>query len=346
MKIVIKIGSSVIYREEKIREDILKNLITQIVKLQDLGYKVFLVSSGAIALGANFYNFKNRPKKLSQLQSCAAVGQVLLMQLYNKLLSPFERISAQVLLTWDDFKCRKRFINAKNTLLELTKRKTLPIINENDTVSVEEIQFGDNDKLSALVACLVDATRLLIITDVEGLYVRGELVKEVKDINEDLLKYCKEKNYGMRVGGMKSKIEAAKLATEAGIKVDIVSFSKPEVILNTVTKDEILGTRFYPKIKLKSIKRWIAFGSVPCGKIFVDEGAKRALVERNSSLLLPGITKIEGDFKEKDVVEVLDTQGTCFAKGQVNFSAEFLKRNMKKKKLDKEVIHRDYLVIL
>ncbi len=345
MKIVIKIGSSVIYIKNRVREDMLKNLIKQIVELQKLGHKIFLVSSGAIALGADLYKFKERPKKISQLQSCAAVGQVLLMELYNKLLSPFQKISAQVLLTWDDFKYRKRFLNAKNTLLDLVKKDTLPVINENDTVAVEEIQFGDNDKLSALVACLVDAHRLIIITDVEGMYVEGKLMKEIKKIDEILLKYCKQKQSGMRVGGMKSKIEAAKLATEAGITVDIVSFSKPRVLLESVIENKILGTRFYPEVKFKSIKRWIAFGAIPSGKICVDKGAKTALIEKGCSLLSPGIIKVEGEFKEKDVVEITDEQGFCFAKGQVNFSAEFLRKN-RKKKLDKEVIHRDYLVIL
>ncbi|RKX97815.1 MAG: glutamate 5-kinase [Spirochaetes bacterium] len=344
-RIVIKIGSSIIYKQHTINYSLLKKIVYQINILHTQGWKVFLVSSGAIALGMKYLKIYSRPSQMSILQSCASVGQVFLMELYNKLFKKHNRLCAQVLLTWEDFVERARYLNAQRTLLKLSEFNILPIINENDTVSVEEIKFGDNDRLSSLVACLVDAKYLIILTDVEGLFFKGKLLNVVEDISDEILKEAKDTTIHTRIGGMRSKIEAARIATTCGIKVHICSAFIKDVLLRIVVENENLGTVFLPKKVLKAKKRWIAFSAKSKGKIFVDKGAKEALIFRNCSLLSPGIIDVEGEFKKSDIVEVASSEGEVFAKGMVNFDSSFINK-MKGKKIDKEIIHRDYLVLI
>jgi len=321
----------------------LKDLFRQCALLRDKLHEVIIVSSGAIALGMKHLGFKMRPKRLVDLQSCAAVGQVYLMDMYNSIADGFGMVCAQILLTWDDFKERSRYINARNTLLNLCSKGIIPIVNENDTVSIEELKFGDNDRLSSLVATSVDASNLIMLTDVEGFLQKGKLVKYVEYIDEDLWKAALPTQINSRSGGMRTKLEAAKICQNAGIKVFICSAFVENIITGIVLEGEDAGTVFSPKKRMDSKKRWIAFSAKSSGRLFAAGGAKEALLHHNRSLLRPGIRDIEGEFSPGDIVDICDLEGKVFAKGKVNLSSHFLRRA---KKVKKEVVHRNNLVLL
>ena len=305
---------------------------------------------------------KEKPKTIPEKQAAAAVGQGILMHIYEKLFSEYGGVVAQLLLTRSDITDRKRFLNARNTLLTLLKQNVTPIINENDTVAVEEIKFGDNDTLAALVAGLVDADLLILLSDIDGLYTDdprknpdATLINVVKDITPEIQGLAGSVGSKFGSGGMATKISAAKTAVNSGIPMIIANGAKPDIIRN-IFHDQEEGTLFLPReVKPHTRKRWIAFGSDIKGKIFVDMGARRAIVDKGTSLLPSGILGLEGEFSSGHVVSIVDAEGLEFARGIVNYTAKEIvkikgkqcsdiQRLLGRKDYD-EVIHRDNLAV-
>lgn len=352
-RLVVKVGSSLIATYKmRPQESHLPSLVEQICKLNSRGVEVVLVSSGAIILGMAELAEQRRPNGLASLQARAAIGQGVLMGTYSSLFMASHADSkkcAQVLLTWDDFDDRQRYLNARNTLNAILEQKAVPIINENDTISTDEIKFGDNDKLAALVACLVQADVLIILSDVEGLYdlTQGEkkIFEEIKEITGEIEGFASgtTKKHISR-GGMIAKLEAIKIATHANIPC-IIAHGEMDNVLIRILEGERIGTFFVEKEeKLLAHKHWISFGAKPKGKIIIDDGAKKAILEGGKSLLLPGIVSWDGHFKAQDVVVVHDHSDQEIARGVINYSISDL-HSTKDKKGKKEVIHRDELVL-
>ncbi len=345
-RIVVKIGSSLFYTGKELDTLPLFEIVTHICSLMQLEVKeVVIVSSGAVALGMNIMNLKSRPREVSALQAAAAIGQNALMANYSNYFKKFKITCAQVLLTWEDFNDRKRYLNAKNTLLALLKDGVVPIVNENDTVSTDEIKFGDNDRLSALVSTLVGADLLIILSDIDGLLDSDKKVVRIVDEITPLIKAlaCPTEKKTC-VGGMITKIEAAQIAMDSGIPCVIANGRSKNIILSLVYEPEKYGTLFLPKKCLAARERWIAFGTKPKGKILVDDGARRALLNKKS-LLSVGVTGVNGNFETGDIVSVIDKQNDEFARGKVGLSSRQLDK-AKGSRYDKEVIHRDNIVIL
>jgi len=346
-RIVVKIGSSLIYSEKRLDYDFLDNIARQIAQLVKSKLEVVLVSSGAIATGMFVLKFDARPKELSSLQALAAVGQHFLMSEYRKYFQRNELECAQVLLTWDDFSDRKRYLNAKNTLLTLLKLNTIPVINENDTVSTDEIKFGDNDRLSAMVSNLISADLLIILSDVDGLIDKSKntVIRVVDEITPQIKSLASSTDKKTSVGGMITKIEAAKIAVTSGTPCVIANGRKQNILKDIINKPEIKGTLFIPKrCSLVAKKRWLAFGSKTKGKIMVDEGAKKALLNKKS-LLSVGVTATQSLFECNDIVAIVDKDDCEFARGRVNLSSKQLDK-VKGIRYDKEVMHCDNIVIL
>lgn len=348
-RVVIKIGSSLFYSgKTAFRPSVFNNLVGQITELIRQEKEIVIVSSGAIALGMQRLNLKVRPRELPFLQAAAAVGQNALMDYYTRAFKENSINCAQVLLTWEDFSERKRYLNAKNTLFTLLKLKSVPVINENDTVSTDEIKFGDNDRLSALVSVLINADLLIILSDVAGLLEkdRKTIVRIVPEINSRIHSLACPTDKKTCVGGMVTKIEAAKIAVDSGIPCVIADGQENNIIIHLINNPLAggVGTVFLPKDRcLAAKKRWIAFGSKPKGKIIVDEGAKLALFNKKS-LLCVGITSVEGEFDAGDVVSVRDKENCEFARGRVSLSDKDLDK-VKGTRYHKEIIHRDNIVI-
>lgn len=347
-RIVIKIGSSIIGKEaDTLNQTALGCLVDDISKLQDQGMEMVLVSSGAVFCGMLATAQRIRPAKISQLQSTAAIGQNILMHLYSSLFKKRNKLCAQVLLTWDDFDKRSRYLNAKNTLLDLIRKNVIPVVNENDTVSVDEIRFGDNDKLSALVAGLIDADLLIMLSDVDGLFRNKDkdLIPVVENITSQIKNIACGTDKASCVGGMSAKVEAAAIATSVGIPCVIANGHKKGILAAVINKESV-GTIFLPKLKSGSAReKWLTQGVKPKGRIFVDDGAKQALVSGHKSLLAVGVINVEGSFNSGDAVMITDGEGLTFAKGLVNFSSQDL-RIHKGKRVKNEVIHRNNLIIL
>ncbi len=340
-RIVIKIGASLL-----VDSQIIDRLIAQIADLINQKREVILVSSGAIACGMAILKLKARPVKVSHLQAAASLGQSELMELYRKRFAAYNIKCAQVLLTWEDLDDRSRYLNAKNTLQVLLKWRSLPIINENDTVSIDEIKFGDNDRLSALVANLIDADILIILSDVAGLLMpkTSVVIRVVNKITEKIEKLASSSDKAISVGGMKTKLSAARIAMESQIPCLIVNGKKPDVLQSALGDPFSAGTLFLPaKLRIPARKKWFIFCARPKGRIRVDDGAKAALL-RGKSLLSVGVVGSEENFAVGDIVEIIDQKGAIFARGRVNFSASDLDKIKGKQKM-KEVIHRDNLVI-
>lgn len=360
-RVVIKVGSSVIATDQmKPRMEHLRSLVEQIAALRRKNIDVILVSSGAIVLGMGELNRKSRSSDLASLQAMAAIGQTVLMRKYNELFKKNKQKCAQILLTWDDFDNRSRYNNARNTLSKMLGWGVIPVINENDTISTDEIKFGDNDKLSALVANLVGADLLVLLSDVEGLYdlksKERKLFKEIKKITREIEGVALGGNTcsvgsvnlntkkQMSKGGMVTKLEAVKVATQAKIPCVIANGETKNVLLRILKGDRI-GTLFLEsEEKLLARKHWISFGAKPKGIITIDDGAKQALLKRGKSLLLPGVISLEGNFKKDDVVIVQDKNHHELARGISNYSATAIS-NIEEKKGQREVIHRDHLVL-
>ncbi|MCX7927106.1 MAG: glutamate 5-kinase [Candidatus Omnitrophica bacterium] len=347
-RIVVKIGSSIFFDDKgNFAGEVLDSFARQISILHNRKYHFLIVSSGAIALGMSILGLHSRPKELSQLQAAAAIGQNQLMSLYSNSFKKFGLLCGQVLLTWDDFTQRKRYLNAKNTLEALLAFKIIPIINENDTVSTEEIKFGDNDQLSGLVATLIGAELLIILSDVDGLFDKDKktVIRRVSTITPEIMSLASSTTKKTSVGGMATKLKAAKIATDSGIGCVIASGKFPDVLLRLAEDNTAIGTYFVPKQKgLPQRQRWIGFGARPKGSVFVDDGAKKALFA-NKSLLSVGVFRCCGNFNEGDVVSICDKEGKEFARGKVAISSKTLENSLGKR-LEREVIHCDNLVIL
>ncbi len=363
-RIILKIGSGVLITPEgKFNKNCIIKMAKDIVSAHRKGEEIILITSGAIAAGTDKLKWKGKPLTLPEKQAAAAVGQSQLMHLYEEIFRKENCLTAQILLTADDLSNRHRYLNVRNTLLALLKHRVIPIINENDSVAVEEIMFGDNDTLSALVSSKMEADFLILLTNVDGFYTcdplknkRAQLIKEVKEISS----YLEDKAEGTLdwrgTGGMQTKLRAAKIATVSGITTFIVNGLK-EGIVGKILDGENPGTKFLSKnIKIVGKKRWIAFGARMKGKITVDEGAKEALVIKGKSLLPSGIKRIEGKFEIGDGISIVDLNGYEFARGLSYYSSVEIERI--KGKLTKqienilgykdydEVIHRDNLVLL
>lgn len=347
-RIVVKIGSSLFYAKDK-RLDFnpLYDIISQIARLKEEKKEIIIVSSGAIALGMHVLGLKDRPKELSYLQAIAAIGQNELMKHFRDLFQKKSLNCAQILLTWEDFDQRSRYLNAKNTLTTLLKLDSVPVINENDTISTEEIKFGDNDRLSALVSGLVNADLLIMLSDVDGLLMqdRTTVVNIVAEINSQIKAMASPSNKKTSVGGMITKLEAAKISVDSGTPCIIANGRRKDILLACIDNPSLAGTLFLPKsASLAQRERWIAFGTKPKGKIIVDDGAKKALINKKS-LLSVGVCALQGIFECGDVVSITDKQGNEFARGKACVSYRQLEK-AKGKRFEKEIVHCDNLVIL
>jgi len=348
-RLVVKLGTGILTDARK-QPDLaqMEQLVAQVAAQRAAGREIVLVTSGAVGAGMGVLGYEKRPASVDELQACAAVGQSRLMATYEKLFASFDLRVAQVLLTHDDLEHRERHLNARNTLVTLLRKGVIPIINENDAISSTEIKFGDNDKLSALVASLLPADLLVILTTVDGV-IKGfgtasaKVLPVIERIDDDVEKMAGGATEVTAVGGMSSKIEAAKIAIRSGIPL-VIAPGRKTTVLKVILAGEEEGTLFVPRPgRLKGHKRWIAFFHHPKGALFVDDGARKALREGGKSLLLPGVRRSEGAFAVGDVVRVCDLDGTEFARGIARFGAEELRAG----KLPRaEVIHRDDLVIL
>lgn len=363
-RVVVKIGSSLVAsRETGLRPDRIERLADDLAALKDGGREVLLVSSGAIVSGIQKLGLKAYPKSLPVKQAAAAVGQSRLMWAYEKAFERLGQRVAQILLTHQDLADRRRFLNARHTLTTLIDFGVIPIINENDTVAVDEIRFGDNDTLAAQVAHLVDADLLVILSDVDGLFTEdprrhpaATLMPLVTDITKDIERRAGLSSSFEGTGGMATKIQAAKKVAEYGVATLIMNGGVP-ALLPAVFQGTQAGTLILPRgRRLTSRKHWIAFTLRAKGKLALDDGAVEALVRRGKSLLPSGILQVTGEFDPGDAVTCTDREGKEFAKGLVNFASDTLAKIKGLKTADiqkalglqeyEEVIHRDNLVIL
>jgi glutamate 5-kinase len=348
-RLVVKLGTGVLTDSRKQPDPAqLEQLVAQVAALRKSGKEIVLVTSGAVGAGMGALGYEKRPGDLAELQACAAVGQSRLMATYADLFARHNLHVAQVLLTHDDLEHHERHLNARNTLVTLLGRGVVPIINENDAVSFTEIKFGDNDTLSALVASLLPADLLVILTTVDGVIenfskANPKTISVIEKIDSTIEKLAGGTDSETAVGGMASKIQAAKIAVRSGIPLVIASGKKKNVLAKILSGEDE-GTLFVAHLtKLQGRKRWIAFFHHPQGALFVDEGAKLALREKGKSLLPPGVARCEGEFAAGDVVRICDLNGTEFARGIAKFgAAEVCSRKLARV----EVVHRDDLVIL
>lgn len=359
-RIVVKIGSSSLTNSQgEIDQEKFSDHIRAIAALRQIGHEVLLVSSGAVAAGFSRLGYPTRPVTIKGRQAAAAVGQSLLIQSYMEKLGQFGIVPAQILLTRNDFAKKERYRNAYATLTELLDRGILPIINENDTVSVEELTFGDNDMLSALVSGMVHAAQLIILTDINGLYdsnpkknSSAKKIGKMKEVTEEMLNGAEGAGSMVGTGGMLSKLLAAKTALSLGVRTFIgngTGSSKLIEILEGRGDGTYVGEDALSQVK--GSKQWIAFHSSVMGQIYIDKGAEEALLYQGKSLLPAGIYKITGTFEKGDVVEVIGTKGVA-GKGEVLYSSVHLEKIMGKRSDDLkqetivtiEVIHRDQWV--
>jgi glutamate 5-kinase len=349
VRIVVKLGTGVLTDSHKQPDAAqMGQLAAQLAGQRQAGKEIVVVSSGAVGAGMGALGYEKRPAELAELQACAAVGQSRLMARYEQLFGAFGLAVAQVLLTHEDLAHHERHLNARNTLVTLLRHGVVPVINENDVVSFTELKFGDNDMLSALVASLLPADLLVILTTVDGLMegfgqANARTIPTVQRIDAALEKIAGGTSSVTAVGGMSSKLQAAKIAVRSGIPVVIASGRKKEALARVIAGEEE-GTLFVPHPRrLQGRKRWIAFFHHPQGTVFVDAGARKALRESGKSLLPPGIARCEGEFAAGDVVRICDLDGTEFARGIAGFEAAEIKARQLKRV---EVVHRDNMVIL
>ncbi len=361
-RIVIKIGSNVLTSRSSLNIGVIESISSQICALLDRGLEVILVSSGAMAAGLRKMGMDRRPDEIPKRQAIAAMGQSGLMLAYEEAFGRNGKKVAQILLTSEDLNNRKRYLNARNTLLTLLGWRVVPIINENDTIMIEEIKLGDNDNLAAMITLLMDADFLINLTDIDGLfnkdprtYADARLIREVTVFKKELEMFAGSIPGALGTGGMLSKIKAAKKVTSAGVPMIITKGDKPDILLKLIS-GEPHGTYFIPQNKkLARRKCWIAYTLTPKGSIIVDPGAARALLQNGKSLLPSGIVAVEGDFGVGAAVSFKNQQMEVLGMGLVNYSSDDIRCIMGLKtsqikdhvgaRTYDEVIHRDNLVI-
>jgi len=366
-RIVAKFGTSLLTGgSDHLDQNIMSSLVGQVAQLHKQGLEMIIVSSGAIASGRHKLGLTRRIKGIPFKQVLASVGQHRLMSLYEQLFGQYNITVAQALLAKADLLDRAGYLNARNTLLALLELRVSCIVNENDVVAVDELQearFGDNDNLSAMVANLIDADLLMILTDTAGLYTadphrdpHARLISQVERIDSEIERLAADTSSSLGTGGMITKIEAAKLATSSGVTVVIADGREPDIILR-LANGEALGTRFLPTTsKLESRKRWMLSGLSTKGKLVVDSGAALALKKQKRSLLAAGIKSAEGTFQRGDIVNIYDPEGSRIGCGIANYSSadiEVIKGRHSKKiatllgyDYGSEVVHRNNLVVL
>jgi len=363
-RIVVKIGTSTLtYANGKLNFNRIEKLVRELSDLANQGREIILVTSGAVGAGMDRMGRKDRPKTIPEKQALAAVGQGILMHMYEKLFGEYGQTVAQVLLTKENSLQHKQYMNSRNALLTLLKIGVIPIINENDAIAVDELKIGDNDTLSAMVATLVDADVLIILSDIEGLYTANpqidktaQLISEINDITPEIELMASGVGSKFGTGGMFTKLQAAKIAVNAGVTMLIASGSR-EGIVRDILAGEKLGTVFPAReLHLKVRKSWLAFGKQITGDIIVDAGCEKAMLQEGSSLLAAGILSVEGDFIEGNTVRVLSKDQREIARGIVNYKVEELKQIIGKQttefstilkgKIYEEVIHRDNMVLM
>ncbi len=356
-RVVVKVGSSLLAPGGELDRKFIGSLARQVAAAVGAGREVLLVTSGAISAGLKPLGLAGRPAELPLLQAAAAAGQGLLMHAYQIAFSRCDLVAAQLLITRDGLDGRERYLNARNTIRALLERRAVPVINENDTVSVEEIRFGDNDLLSALVASLAEADLLVLLTGVAGLMDReGRVVRNVGEITPEIDALVRSDRSEEGSGGMGSKLAAARIGQKSAFHTVIVPGREPDAVSRVLDGEE-LGT--FIKAggeKLGARKRWLAFGQRPAGRIVVDDGAARALVERKKSLLAIGVAAVEGSFAAGESVSIVTKRGRELARGISNYSAADVGR-IKGRRTDElaavvgevrfdEVVHRDNLTVL
>ena len=349
-RIVFKVGTSSLTNPDgSLSRQKVKVITQQLALLHESGHELILVSSGAVAAGFGALGFKKRPTKVADKQASAAVGQGLLMEEYTSNLLLRNIVSAQILLTQDDFADQRRYKNAHQALSVLLNRGAIPIINENDTVSIAELKVGDNDTLSAQVAAMVQADLLVLLTDVDGLYTANpsqdptaKRLERIDHISREMIEMAGGAGSSNGTGGMLTKLKAATLATESGVPVYICSSLKPDALIEA-TQEQADGSYFLAEDKgLKTQKQWLAFYAESKGAVWVDAGAAEALLDHGKSLLISGVTKVEGDFSYQDIVSVYHQEsGQLLGKGKVRLGQSAVRDMLQSKKAKGILIHRD-----
>jgi glutamate 5-kinase len=362
--VVVKVGTNVLAGADgQLDHTRLQSLADQVQRLRQAGRKVAVVSSGAIGAGVGRLGLDKRPSDLRHLQACAAVGQGFLMRAYEECLASHGAHTAQILLTAGDFDNRTRYLNARNTILTLFEWNVLPIINENDTVSIAEIRFGDNDHLAAMVTNLLQAPLLVLLTVVDGLYdsdprknPAAKVLTTVPNIDSSITDMAGPSRSSLGTGGMRSKLRAARLVTASGESVIIANGTQPDT-LDRLFAGEPVGTLFLPHGNtVPAWKRWLGYTAQPKGRLLVDDGARLAVTQKGRSLLPIGVTAVAGSFSKGDVVALIDPSGLEFARGLTNYSAADagkicrLRTEQIAEVLGRlpyvEIVHRDNMVVI
>ena len=361
-RIVIKIGSGVISDDKGLDADRIASICKDVDLLRQRGYEIIIVSSGAVAAGKGDLGIIGKPDTIPLKQAAAAIGQSRLMRTFKDTFRGHGYTVGQILLTRDDLANRRRFLNARNTLMTLLEFGVIPIVNENDSVVVDEIRFGDNDNLSAMTTNLIEAHLLVIMSDVDGLYDRdpnldsdANLLSLVERVDESIKAIAGDSVTAIGTGGMASKVKAAERASLYGVGVAIINGRQPGILTQLLDGQEV-GTYFLPaRNRMNSRKHWIAFSKKLRGKLLLDDGAHKALTERGKSLLPSGIHSMEGTFERGDAIRICGLDGTEFARGVANYSSTEMAKIKGKKsteieailgyKYNDEVVHRDNMVI-
>ena len=351
--LIIKIGSSSLCDDEgNINKEKILNLIQQIAYIKRKGIKITLVSSGAINAGVQVMNLTIRPQTIPQKQALAAIGQASLMQIYEDLFSLFNLKCAQILLNHDDFDDRKRLMNFSNAMQALIEYDVVPIINENDTLAVEEIKVGDNDTLASLIVPAVNGDMVILVSDIDGLYddnphtnKNAKLIRNVDGITKEIESMAKDASSKVGTGGMITKIRAAKVCNDFGCDMAIVNGNQPNVLIDLINGQDV-GTYFdgKPGRNLNSRQHWIMYRSTPKGIIVVDDGAKQALVTSHTSLLPKGIVDVKGNFMISQIIDIVDTSDNLLARGMVNYSSDEIKliKGLKTSEIEAVLHYKDY----
>ena len=349
----VKIGSSSLCDQNgNIDKEKILNLIQQIAYIKRKNIKITLVSSGAINAGVHIMNLKQRPDTIPQKQALAAIGQASLMQIYEDLFSLFKLKCAQILLNHDDFDDRKRLMNFNNAMQAIIDYDVVPIINENDTLAVDEIKVGDNDTLASMIVPAVNADLVIIVSDIDGLYddnphtnKDAKLISNVAGITKTIENMAKDASSKVGTGGMITKIKAAKICNEFGCDLAIVNGNQPNVLIDLLEGKEV-GTYFdsTPVRHLSSRQHWIMYRSMPKGKIIVDDGARLALVNKHTSLLPKGIVNVEGNFLMSQIVDIVDCNNDLIARGIANYSSDEIRliKGLNSSEIETVLHYKDY----